>query len=99
MLCSLKGHTAAVEALAFSPDRRLLASGGRDGAGHLWDVASSSKPGAYTVFRKSGEGFRSLAFSPNGRILAAGFTTNLISLYDVDSKTAQQIRLLRGGEG
>ena len=99
LLCSLKGHTAAVEALAFSPDRRLLASGGRDGTGHLWDVASSSKPGAFAVFRKSGEGFRSLAFSPSGRLVAAGFTTNLISLYDVDNKAAQQIRLLRGGAG
>ena len=67
LVSSMRGHTDAVESLAFTPDRKLLASGGRDGTGRIWDVGSS-KPGERAAFRKSGEGFRALAFAPNNRL-------------------------------
>jgi WD40 repeat protein len=36
----LRGHTDEVEALAFSPDGKLLVSGGKDGTVRLWNVPS-----------------------------------------------------------
>ena len=37
-IAELSGHTRGVQSIAFSPDGRLLASGGYDSAIYLWDV-------------------------------------------------------------
>ena len=97
-LWNVKEHTGAVETLAFSPDRKLLASGSVDGTGRLWDM-TSSKPKALAVFRKTGESFRSLAFSPNRQFLAAGSTSGNVSLFSVAMKVTQEIRVLKGARG
>lgn len=66
--------------LSYSPDGKLLASGGRGLPVKLWDVASGS-------LRASLEGHSkpvaSLAFSPDGKLLASGSLDGSIKLWDV----------------
>ncbi|MFI5043811.1 MAG: WD40 repeat domain-containing protein, partial [Acidimicrobiales bacterium] len=66
---SLGGHRTTVNAIAFSPDGRVIATGGNDGRIVLHDAATGQTLGSpIQLFA----GVNSLAFSSDGRLVAAG---------------------------
>lgn len=77
----LKGHTDAVESVAFSSDGRLLASSSDDGTIRLWDVRNQRELGQ-PLWRFSNR-INTVAFTPNGRELASGACDDTIRLWDV----------------
>jgi WD40 repeat protein len=86
----LRGHTDEVFALAFHPDGTRLATGGRDGAVWLWDLARGE-----AVVRLPGHKsyIWSLAFSKGGATLASGSGDGTIRLWDTAPlKTRYQAR-------
>lgn len=82
-------HTGNVLALVFTPDGRLLASGGNDAVIRLWDV---SRPG--TVVARGApllgnqQGVPSLAVSPDSRTLASAGDDGTVRLWDLTTADA-----------
>jgi WD40 repeat protein len=66
-VAALKGHTAWVQCLAFSPDGKTLASGDENGDVLLWDVASRRRR---ALVRAPNQTVSSVAFTPDGKTLA-----------------------------
>jgi len=65
---TLVGHTNWVGAVAFSPDGKLLATGGLDHTVKVWDVASGKE---VTTLPRQTQDVGRVAFSPDGRLLFA----------------------------
>jgi hypothetical protein len=71
-----------VEAVAFAPDGRTVATGSWDRTVRLWDVASGSQ--LHKLIGHNG-GIKCVAFSPNGEILASGGGEEHVRLWKADS--------------
>lgn len=78
---SLGSHTAEVSGVAFSPDGKLLASGGRDNTVRLWDVESHEQ----RAVLPHDDWVREVAFSPDGTLIASACKDGTVNLWDVES--------------
>ncbi len=68
-LHALVGHTAGVNAVAFSPDGKTVATGSWDETIRLWDVATGGEIRQLLGHLRS---VHAVAFSPDGTALASG---------------------------
>ncbi len=63
------GHTRSANAVAFGPDNRWLASGGKDNVIKIWDLATGNV--LRTLYGHTSN-VNALAVSPDGKLLASG---------------------------
>ena len=81
---TFSGHRGTVTAVAFSPDRRILASNSRDGTVKLWDVSTGQERVSLPMGHRLGG---AVAFSSDGEMLAtAGGGSETIRIWDVKTE-------------
>jgi len=94
---TLEGFGKPVNALAFSPDGKTLATGdgwlGRKGEVKLWDLDAGI---AQTLVGEFPNAILSLAFNPNGRIMAIGCYDGSVRLWDLVQ--CQESHVVRNSE-
>jgi WD40 repeat protein len=86
----LHGHSRSVYTVAVSPDGKLVATGGADGAVRLWDLKTHRQVRALENQRA---GVIGLAFSPDGQVLASSDRTR-VHLWNPTS--GEHLATLRG---
>jgi eukaryotic-like serine/threonine-protein kinase len=89
----LRGHSAAVNMVAFSPDATRAVSASDDRTAIIWDVASEK---VIHRLAKHSEPVKSVAYSQDGSqvLSGGGFGDNAIILWD--AQTGQELRRLDG---
>jgi eukaryotic-like serine/threonine-protein kinase len=99
---SLRGPSGPVESAAFSPDGKLLATGGAERQGdhvfgtvRLWDASTGEEVGGPLHGHR--EAVTALGFAPDGRTLAGGDAEGVIKLWD--PATREEKVTLRAGSG
>jgi serine/threonine protein kinase len=90
-----EGHESAVQAVAFSAARGLIASGGADRTVRMWN-AETFAPGR--VYRGHQDFVTALAFAADGRTLASGDLAGTVRIWSMTTRRAQRsIRAHKGG--
>ncbi len=78
-LFTLRGHTGAVNSVAWSPDRRYIASGSDDHTIRIWD-AIAGKP--ISVLRGHRLRVNSVEWGPDGKRLASASDDETVKVWD-----------------
>jgi WD40 repeat protein len=81
-LHAIGSHSDSIQALAFSPDGRTLASGSEDGWIKIWDLAGGRELHAFNGHPR---GVWSVAYSPDGLTLASAGSDKMIKLWTLVS--------------
>src|SRR5262249_3314166 len=79
----LRGARGSIEAVAFSPDGRLVAGGGEDRTLRVWEPGPSFRGQPLAQLAGHTRAITALAFSPDGHGLATGGRDSTVRLWTV----------------
>lgn len=81
-LATTTGHGSEVSAVAFSPNGRLMVTGGFDPSAILWDVTDPTHPQRLSDIRTD-DAIWTIVFSRDGRTMVTGGPDSPVVLWDV----------------
>src|SRR5262245_12701167 len=95
-------HCATIVSVAYAPDGKCVATGGRDGVVRVWDAATGRQrlripqDGRLLPLDEESDDERALpiAYSPDGKRLAAPGPDNAVVIHD--AATGRAVRTIRG---
>lgn len=79
-IAQYRGHTGRIQAAAFSPDGKLIASGGDDKVLRLWNVATGDSA---VILEGHDDLIQAVSFSPDGQWLASGSKDGTARIWNV----------------
>ncbi|EOD70570.1 hypothetical protein [Amycolatopsis vancoresmycina] len=91
------GHPQEVDAAAFGPDGRLLATAAADHRVRLWSLADPAHPALLATITGHTDAVHAVAFDPGGKVLATAGRDRTVRLWDLrDAAHPAQLAVLTG---
>jgi len=78
-MVTLRGHTADINSVAFSPDGLFVVTSSTDGTARVWDAATGATLGE---LRGHGKSVNSASFSPDGKFIVTASDDATVRLWD-----------------
>jgi dipeptidyl aminopeptidase/acylaminoacyl peptidase len=85
---TLKGHSAGVNSVAFSPDGKTIVTGSGDNTVKLWNLEGKE----IQTLKGHSSSVNSVAFSPDGKTIATGSFDSTVKLWNLEGKEIQTLK-------